>query len=360
MEAISELFATTTLVVPCAQVARNDGATPLSGRNVSVVALSVPSGRGLRRKASLIPWFLRNSSIIWREIRRADAVHTPIPGDIGTIGMVMAFALGKPLFVRHCGNWFVQRTVAERFWKWFMERFAGGRNVMLATGGHPEPPSRRNPNVDWIFSTSLREQELMKCSPRNGKDLSRERIRLVIACRQEKGKGTEKVIKSLPFILEDIPQIILDVVGDGSALAEYREVANAMNLSERVTFHGKLNHSQLIRLLSEAHLFCYPTDSEGFPKVVLEALACGLPVITTPVSVLPQLIDPDCGVLLEENSPEALALAVKNVLSNRDVYLRMSARCVEIAREYSLEKWRDFIGQRLEVAWGALKNGNAD
>ena len=49
--------------------------------------------------------------------------------------MLFAFVLRKPLFVRHCGNWFVQTTAAEHFWKWFMVRFAGGRNVMIATGG---------------------------------------------------------------------------------------------------------------------------------------------------------------------------------------------------------------------------------
>jgi glycosyltransferase involved in cell wall biosynthesis len=359
MRAISELFTATTLVVPCAESAAKEGVTPLSGNNMSIAPLSAPSGKGLRRKASLIFWLARNYSIIWREIRQADAVHTPIPGDIGTIGMVLAFLLRKPLFVRHCGNWFVQRTMAERFWRWFMESFAGGRNVMFATGGNSESPSRRNPNVTWIFSTSLREQELMAFGPRRDEDLCADRVRLIIACRQEKGKGTEKVIESLPLILKDFPQTTLDVVGDGGALADYKKVARTINVVERVTFHGKVNHSAVIRLLTQAELFCYPTNSEGFPKVVLEALACGLPVITTRVSVLPQLIGRGCGVLLEENSPEAMARAVKDVLSNRDVYIRMSARCVETARQYSLERWRDCIGERLRLAWGGLQNGNA-
>lgn len=354
MRAISELFTETRLVVPCFKFAAQEGVTPISGHNMSIVPLSIPGGSGWRRKAGLLFWFVRNGPIFLREIRRADAVHTPIPGDVGTIGMLLAVLLRKPLFIRHCGNWFVQRTTAEYFWKWFMEHFAGGRNVMLATGGHPEPPSRRNPNVKWIFSTSLREQEL-KALEAGRKEDGRRQVRLIIACRQEVEKGTGTVIESLQLILKDFPDATLDVVGDGGALKRFKEVAARLNLSDRITFHGKVDQSSVINLLRQADLFCYPTaSSEGFPKVVLEALACGLPVITTRVSVLPQLIGNGCGVILNENSASALAQVAREVLSDRDLYRSMSARAVETARQYSLEKWRDQIGETLRLAWGCL------
>src|SRR5207237_6604357 len=130
------------------------GEIPLTGRNLTVSPLTEPSGGGAWRKLALLSWVAHNGGAIWREARRADAVHAPIPGDVGTIGMLVAFVLRKPLFVRHCGNWLKPRTVAEHFWRWCMERFAGGRNVMMATGGATEPPSSKNLEVRWIFSTS--------------------------------------------------------------------------------------------------------------------------------------------------------------------------------------------------------------
>ena len=166
MRALSELFEATVIVVPCAENKTRAGEMPLVGRNLSVIPVSFPPGAGLRRKLSIPLWLLRNGPALLREIRRTHAVHAPIPGDIGTVGMLLALLFRKPLFVRHCGNWFVQRTAAERFWKWFMERFAGGRNVMLATGGAVDRPSSRNPDVRWIFSTSLTEQELEECGVR--------------------------------------------------------------------------------------------------------------------------------------------------------------------------------------------------
>ena len=359
MHALAELFDETTLVVPCSKDRIPAGEIPLEGQNLSVVPLPVPSSKGWRRKVGLLWWSACNGPTIIREARRADAVHTPIPGDIGTIGILLAVILRKPLFVRHCGNWFFPRTPAERLWKWFIERFAGGKNVMLTTGGDSQPPSRRNPHVRWIFSTSLRAKELVEgqnCRAGNGHP-SPERSRLIIVCRQEKEKGTAKVIESLPLVLSHLPAVSLDVLGDGEALSEFKALAARLGLSDRITFHGKVDHVTVLNRLRQADLFCYPTAaSEGFPKVVLEALACGLPVITTRVSVLPQLISSGCGLLLEETSPVAIGRAVRGVLSDVKRYEEMSAQATETARQYSLECWRDTIGGLLRAAWGPLQS----
>jgi glycosyltransferase involved in cell wall biosynthesis len=354
MQAISELFEATSLLVPCSVGGDNAGEIPITGHQVTVVPISQPIGSGWLRKLAMPLWLLRNSLLLARETRRADVIHTPIPGDIGTIGILLALLFRKPLFVRHCGNWFVQKTAAERFWKWLMESFAGGKNIMLVTGGAVEPPSQSNPNLEWIFSTSLTEAELRACKPPR-REISPANIRLIIACRQEREKGTEVVIRSLPIIRQAFPNAVLEVLGDGRALPEFKALAETLGLSEQVRFHGKVNHETVIRRLQNADLFCYPTSaSEGFPKVVLEALACGLPVITTRVSVLPQLLDTGCGRLIEEATPEALARAVQACLEEPGQYQIMSERAISTASQYSLERWREEIGKRLRKAWGRL------
>lgn len=351
MEAISELFTSTNIIVPCKQGQDLSGLSPLKGKGIRIVPLTVPTGIGFRRKIYFPLWLLRNGGIILREVRSADAVHSPIPGDVGTIGMIFSQLLRKPLFVRHCGNWLVQRTAAERFWKWSMEKFAGGRNVMLATGGADEPPSRRNSNVKWIFSTSLRREQMVNAVPRelpaDGK------LRLIIACRQEEKKGTDIVIESLPIILNSFPEASLDIVGGGSLLERLNRQAASLGLADRVTFHGKVAQSAVLDLLKKAHLFCYPTSaSEGFPKVVLEALANGLPVITTRVSVLPKLIGNGGGVLVDEPTAIAVGAAVVEICRDNTNYKRMSSKAIETARQYTLESWRDSIGEILRAAWG--------
>jgi len=74
--------------------------------------------------------------------------------------------------------------------------------------------------------------------------------------------------------------------------------------------------------------------------------------------VLPQLIGTGCGILLEEATPVAIAQAVRECLSDEESYRTMSARAIETARPYSLERWRDTIGDLLRSAWGPLRSNS--
>lgn len=349
MGAISELFASTTLVVPRVEQRNASGEVALTGRNLRVAPLAPVPGRGLARRLMFPFWLLRNMPRMSREVLRADAIHAPIPGDVGTVGMVLATLLRKPLFVRHCGNWDRPVTRAEHFWRWFMERFGGGRNVMLATGGADRPPSARQPAIRWIFSTSLTEAEL----ERRGRERELSPApSMIIVCRQEQPKGTGVVIEALRRLADAVDGITLVVVGDGADLEAFERLAAELGVADRVTFTGKLDHDGVMARLEAADIFCYPTGaSEGFPKVVLEALASGLPVVTTPVSVLPTLLRDGGGIVVERPDPELIADAVLDCLGDAARYRALSSSARRVARAFSLERWRDEIGDSLSAAW---------
>ena len=222
VKTLSELFDETRLLVPCHPRINGTGEIALEGHNLSVVPLSARRGTRFLSKLSFVPWSLLNCGKILRELREADAVHAPIPGDVGTVGMLGAWLFRKPLFVRHCGNWTAPKTPAERFWRWFMEGFAGGRNVMLATGGHIELPSARNSAVRWIFSTSLTQRELKsrgipRCFPAPSS------LRLVHVGRQEPEKGAALVLRALPKLLGQFPRATFEIVGQGPAIPQLKE-----------------------------------------------------------------------------------------------------------------------------------------
>ncbi|MGH7603727.1 MAG: glycosyltransferase [Gemmatimonadaceae bacterium] len=211
----------------------------------------------------------------------------------------------------------------------------------------------------WIFSTSLREAELTECATvRTG--FYGTGPKLIIAARQEWEKGTAAVIESLSLLEVHYPTISLDVVGDGDALSEFKNIAAQSGVANRVRFHGKVDHAAVMALLKNADLFCFPTtSSEGFPKVVVEALACGLPVVSTPVSVLGQLIGAGGGTLLENASPVEVARGIRWCLADTRRYEALSSAAVATAAQYSLERWRDTIAAVLTSGWGPLSSLNA-
>jgi glycosyltransferase involved in cell wall biosynthesis len=76
--------------------------------------------------------------------------------------------------------------------------------------------------------------------------------------------------------------------------------------------------------------------------------------VTTRVSVLPLLVTPDCGLLVDDVGARPLAAAIRTCLIDPERYRSMSATAWERAQQYSLEHWRDTIGRSLSAAWGPL------
>jgi len=354
MKAISELFDRTILMVPVRSFPAPPGLRPMTGHNMSILALDEPAGRDLRRKISIITWLPVNLSGIWRNVRQADAVHAPIPGDIGTIGLLVALAQRKPLFVRHCGSWGNTTTLADRFLNWLLPRIAGGRNVVMATGGGDTPPCPQNTNIQWIFSTTLTQAEYNSIQAADPWQAGQP-LRLVTASRLAPSKNTAAILHAFPQILDKLPNTSLDVLGEGDARGALEQSAAELGIGDRVRFHGNVPHEQVIDTLSHSHIFVFPTQvKEGFPKAVLEAMACGLPVIASDVSVIPHLIGVQNGCILADTTPEAVSQAVLNLTSNPRRLSEMSASARETAGAYTLEAWRDTIGEQLQAAWGPL------
>ena len=353
---LSELFEATRVIILSSSSEKRSGEMPIKGHNLSVVPLSPLPRVVLWRRLSLFPWLLGNGARVVAEMAAADAVFLLAPGEIGTLVLLLALLLRKPLLVRYIINWSEPRTWVDRLEQRLLERFAGGRNVILATGQSDESPSPRNPDIRWIFSTTLTEEELD--APPRALPCSGE-FRLIIVARQEVAKGTDLLLQSLALIRGELPGISLDVVGEGSALPKFRQLATELGVEDRVRFHGQVDHAEVLALLKRAHLYCLPTMGESFGKGVLEALACGLPVITTAVSVFPELISTRCGVVLDERTPEQLAAAIRHCLADRGRYRQMSTEAIAAARFYSLERWRDTIRGMLEEAWGPLAGSDA-
>ena len=144
----------------------------------------------------MLTWLPRYLPRLWDAVRRADAVHALVPGDLGTIGILIALAQGKRLFVRHCGTWGNRTTMADRFLHRLLERIAGGQRVVMATGGGSAPPSTGNPAIRWIGSTTLTEAELAGI-PEPASWRPGEILRLVTVGRLTPGKNTAATIQAL-------------------------------------------------------------------------------------------------------------------------------------------------------------------
>lgn len=353
--ALSELFDATRIVGPKLAPRRRAGETAIAGKNVSVVTLTwLPRSTWLTWVV-LPLWLAANAVKLTREVARADAVYALIPSPIGILGLLLALVLRRRLLTRQLNSWSDPRLI-WRIQRAVLERIAGGKNVVFATGGDRRPPSQRNPAIRWIFSSTVLESELVaQGAPRR---LDPTHPRLVIAGREVEIEGTRIVLRALSMLATDFPKITLDIVGNGAALSKSRRLANEMALSDRVTFHGPLGQDRVFELLREADLFCLSAvETEAFRQAVHEALASGVPLVAARDSILPMLVDTGCGMFVNEKTPEAMAKATRACLTDSEQYRRMSLAALRTAKAYTLERWRDTIRTALESAWGPLQSG---
>jgi len=110
-----------------------------------------------------------------------------------------------------------------------------------------------------------------------------------------KRKGFHKIIQALPSIVNQHPDTLLYIVGgEGRELSfgnELKRMAYSLSLADRVKFVGSRPNEELVYWYNAADVFCLASDGEGSPNVVMEALACGLPVVASSVGSVPDILD---------------------------------------------------------------------
>ncbi len=129
------------------------------------------------------------------------------------------------------------------------------------------------------------------------------------------------------------PHIHLLVAGCGELAPAMAQKATQLNISERVTFLGALPYQALADLHRLASAFVLTSAYEGLPLVVLEALACGTPVVTTNAGETPRLLKPDAGIVCGDRTPEAIAQAIETVLRSPEQF--PTGACIQNAVPYS-------------------------
>lgn len=145
------------------------------------------------------------------------------------------------------------------------------------------------------------------------------------------------------------PDAHLIIVGDGELTEAIRSEIITCKLSERVTLMGSLKQEQLFDLYCAASVFVLSSLYEGLPVTVLEALACGTPIVTTDCGETPNLLTAQTGVVVQERNPEALAAALSQVLQNPTAY--PAHACVESIQPYTAKAMVGNVFQHMLIRW---------
>ena len=148
--------------------------------------------------------------------------------------------------------------------------------------------------------------------------LSRNQSHLLFLSRIIRDKGIYELVDAFELIKAQFPDLKLTIAGDGPELKALTRYVNERNFGNSVIFTGYVRNSAKAKVFLESDIYILPTFSEGCPVSLLEAMAAGLAVITSPVGGIADIIDDDVnGILLTHITPSHIAAALTRLLNDR-------------------------------------------
>jgi len=241
----------------------------------------------------------------------------------------------------------------ERFDPWITRRFvrfAMGRGVSaFRVMNHREMPvflqSCGVPEEKIRYVSAL-YLDLATFSPKAGVE---KRYDVAFVGRMVPNKGVANVLEALGMVKGKLPAVRAVFVGKGPLRPELEARARSLGLAEHVTWIDWLaTKDDVAQLYRESKIVVCASYNEGGPRFTCEAMACGTPVVSTPIGVMPDLVrHGENGWLFEFDAP-ALARALEEALCDGARYAKAAARCREAVEPFEKERMIERYAKALQ------------
>ena len=348
VDSLAPYFDEIVLCVPVLKEGRGEG-TPIRSSNVTLAALPPFEG-----PVQFYPKLMRVLPRLLSFVRRIDVLHCRVPTPAAMFAFTLAKLFGRPAFVLVVGDlaallptmpyrglkqalWKAYTAFEERNVQWMVDRslvFANGAALAAKHSRIGQPVIETRTTTIDADSIALREDT---CAGR--------RVKLLTVSRIDPRKGLRVLPEAVRLLVDRGHDVTLDVVGPAvGAPGEAERVAIeaaavSYGVADRLRFCGAVPLDRLLPMYGSYDLFVLPTlPGEGIPRVLLEAMAAGLPVITSRVAGIPSLITHESnGLLMPEATAAATADAVQRCVADAALRRRLIAEGYATARRHTLQ-----------------------
>ena len=149
-----------------------------------------------------------------------------------------------------------------------------------------------------------------------------------------KRKGIEYLIRAMPMILSEFPDVKLRIIGDGPQRLYLEKLTEKLEIKNNVIFQGLVPHPQIEKFYEKSDIFCLPSLSEGSPTVLREAMACGKPCVATNIIGSNEIVEQGkTGFLVPIKDTSVLAESLLKLLQDEELRYKMGLEARKIAEE---------------------------
>lgn len=334
---LSSLFDSVVHIAPLYPGSAPETALPYQTAHVQLRAFKPAGGDKLIQKLQIALSYPGYARMIWKELRRADVVHVRAPANISMLALLILGAVRKPAtrWVKYAGDW--ARGGGEpwsyRFQRWFLRKGLH-RGVVTVNGRFPNQPV----HIHSFLNPCLTQTEIAEgLVAMEGKRLLQP-LKLLFVGRLESSKGAVVCLEILRHLRDGGLNAELEVIGDGPERPKIEQQAQEWNLASKFNLHGGLPRVALGQFYSRAHFILLPSKTEGWPKVLSEAMAYGAVPLASAVGTIPQYLEAfGTGQALGSTDPKLFCEAIQRYVRSPDVWQKHAWNAGRAARKFSYE-----------------------
>ncbi len=275
-------------------------------------------------------------------LRSADVVQIRCPGGLGMYGMLATSPWSGYKWAKYAGNWggAGRMAVSHRFQRNWLKR-GSFRGPVTVNGRWPQQPHHvytfDNPSL------TIREVERARLLVRN-KQLWRP-VRLVFVGRTAAAKGLGVALQVIRRLSDGGSgaqglDLLFDVLGDGPERPHFERQCEQLELTSIVRFHGWVAPERVCEILKDAHFILLPSKTEGWPKVLSEAMAYGVVPISSRISAVPQILaEVGSGAALSPDYVSGYVQAIRKIADEPGLWRQMVDSGLRAALRFTYERY---------------------
>jgi len=303
---------------------------------VSVPEFSFINGKEMIKAVFVMPYIL--VKLFWVMIF-ANHIHLRCPGNMGLLGSLIQILFPwKRKSAKYAGNWDAnsKQPLSYRIQKYILSNTFLTHNIKVLVYG--EWKNQTN-NIKSFFTATYFNSEIKEVNP---KDLNH-KIRFTFVGTLSKGKQPLYALQLVEMLKNKGYNVTLSFYGSGSEKKQIENYIEQQHLDGYVFLKGNTDRSAMMEIYKESHFMILPSKSEGWPKVVAEAMFWGCLPIVTKVSCVPNMLDFGTrGILLTENNIEDFKL-IEAVILNQEAYNNKINKAIQWSRMYTIDKFESEI-----------------
>lgn len=277
--------------------------------------------------------------VIFKTFWQSDHIHIRCPGNVGLLAsVVQIFFPKKKKTAKYAGNWDpkANNPISYKLQKWILSNTFLTKNMQVLVYGEWQNQTK---NIKPFFTATYQESDKKEVNLRNFDN----KIEFLFVGMLTKGKNPLYAIQIIEKLKIKYNNINLSIYGEGKERESLEKYIKINNLENLVSLKGNQNADALQKAYQESHFMILPSESEGWPKAVAEAMFWGCLPISTKVSCVANMLDNgNRGILIDFNLVNDLK-KIELVLANQNDYQDKVTNALNWSRKYTLDYFEQEI-----------------